>query len=44
MRHAEIFFDPQAHTSRGLELGTAVEGLWRALGSSEANHGVSKYG
>ncbi|MGI5375321.1 adenosine deaminase [Streptomyces sp. CA-251387] len=41
VRHAEIFFDPQAHTKRGLELGTVVEGLWRALGSSEANHGVS---
>jgi adenosine deaminase len=41
VRHAEIFFDPQAHTKRGLELGTVVEGLWRALGNSEAAHGVS---
>ncbi|MGC5035128.1 adenosine deaminase [Streptomyces sp. DT190] len=41
VRHAEIFFDPQAHTSRGLELGTVVEGLWRALGRSQDNHGVS---
>lgn len=41
VRHAEIFFDPQAHTKRGVELGTVVEGLWRALGSSEANHGIS---
>lgn len=41
VRHAEIFFDPQAHTKRGVELGTVVEGLWRALGSSAANHGVS---
>lgn len=41
VRHAEIFFDPQAHTKRGVGLGTVVEGLWRALGSSEANHGVS---
>lgn len=41
VRHAEIFFDPQAHTKRGLELGTVVEGLWRALGNSEANHGIS---
>ncbi|MGW1954692.1 adenosine deaminase [Streptomyces sp. NPDC001920] len=41
VRHAEIFFDPQAHTKRGLELGTVVEGLWRALGSSEADHGIS---
>ncbi|MFF7328830.1 adenosine deaminase [Streptomyces sp. NPDC090306] len=41
VRHAEIFFDPQAHVARGVELGTVVEGLWRALGASEANHGVS---
>ncbi|GAA2774229.1 adenosine deaminase [Streptomyces rameus] len=41
VRHAEIFFDPQAHIARGLSLGTVVEGLWRALGGSERNHGVS---
>ncbi|MBT2413199.1 adenosine deaminase [Streptomyces sp. ISL-12] len=41
VRHAEIFFDPQAHTARGVALGTVVEGLWRALGRSRENHGVS---
>jgi adenosine deaminase len=41
VRHAEIFFDPQAHTRRGVALGTVVEGLWRALGRSEDSHGVS---
>ncbi|CAL9576489.1 Adenine deaminase [Streptomyces sp. enrichment culture] len=41
VRHAEIFFDPQAHTARGVPLGTVVEGLWRALGRSRENHGVS---
>ncbi|MGW1795591.1 adenosine deaminase [Streptomyces sp. NPDC001984] len=41
VRHAEIFFDPQAHIARGVALGTVVEGLWRALGRSEENHGVS---
>jgi adenosine deaminase len=41
VRHAEIFFDPQAHLARGVAMGTVVEGLWRALGSSEDNHGVS---
>ncbi|WP_229857122.1 adenosine deaminase, partial [Streptomyces anandii] len=41
VRHAEIFFDPQAHTSRGVEMATVVEGLWRSLGRSEENHGVS---
>ncbi|MFJ5835844.1 adenosine deaminase [Streptomyces shenzhenensis] len=41
VRHAEIFFDPQAHLARGVAMDTVVEGLWRALGSSERNHGVS---
>ncbi|NGO11826.1 adenosine deaminase [Streptomyces sp. HC44] len=41
VRHAEIFFDPQAHLARGVGMGTVVEGLWRALGRSEAVHGVS---
>ncbi|GGU40981.1 adenosine deaminase [Streptomyces lavendofoliae] len=41
VRHAEIFFDPQAHTERGVPLGTVVEGLARALDRSEERHGVS---
>lgn len=41
VRHAEIFFDPQAHLARGVEMGTVVEGLWRALGRSAAVHGLS---
>lgn len=41
VRHAEIFFDPQAHIARGVPMGTVVEGLWRALGRSEETHGVS---
>ncbi|MBK3575709.1 adenosine deaminase [Streptomyces sp. MBT65] len=41
VRHAEIFFDPQAHLARGVDMATVVEGLWRALGDSETNHGVS---
>ncbi|MEN3582928.1 adenosine deaminase [Streptomyces sp. ZYX-F-203] len=41
VRHAEIFFDPQAHLSRGVTMGTVVEGLWRALGRAERDHGVS---
>jgi adenosine deaminase len=27
---AEVFFDPQAHTSRGVGLSTVIGGLWRA--------------
>ncbi|MFE7114971.1 adenosine deaminase [Streptomyces sp. NPDC057654] len=41
VRHAEIFFDPQAHTARGLEIGAVIEGLARALDAAEATHGVS---
>ncbi|MFF3952003.1 adenosine deaminase [Streptomyces sp. NPDC001890] len=41
VRHAEIFFDPQAHTARGVPIGTVVEGLGRALDRSEERHGIS---
>ncbi|MGW3509800.1 adenosine deaminase [Streptomyces sp. NPDC000994] len=41
VRHAEIFFDPQAHLARGVGMGTVVDGLWRALGRSQEKHGVS---
>ncbi|WP_455361236.1 adenosine deaminase [Streptomyces sp. SYSU K21746] len=41
VRHAEIFFDPQAHTARGIPIGTVIDGLARALDSSEEKHGVS---
>ncbi|MFH8517920.1 adenosine deaminase [Streptomyces gelaticus] len=41
VRHAEIFFDPQAHTARGVPIGTVVEGLGRALDRSEEKHGIS---
>ncbi len=27
VRHAEIFFDPQTHTMRGIDIGTVVRGL-----------------
>ncbi|GAA4920500.1 adenosine deaminase [Streptomyces coeruleoprunus] len=41
VRHAEIFFDPQAHTARGVPIGTVIEGLGRALDRSEERHGVT---
>ena len=28
---AEIFFDPQAHTSRGVPFATVIDGLWSAI-------------
>ncbi|MCD2515578.1 adenosine deaminase [Massilia sp. G4R7] len=30
VRHAEIFFDPQTHTARGVPFETAIKGIWRA--------------
>ncbi|MGB3371142.1 MAG: adenosine deaminase [Rhodococcus sp. (in: high G+C Gram-positive bacteria)] len=39
--HAEIFFDPQAHTSRGVSLEAVVEGLADASSSSEREFGVT---
>lgn len=41
VRHAEIFFDPQAHLARGVSMDTVVEGLWRALDRSVHSHGIS---
>ncbi len=32
VRHAEIFFDPQTHTERGIEMETVIHGIDRALG------------
>ncbi|MFJ9553634.1 adenosine deaminase [Nocardiopsis sp. NPDC101807] len=41
VRHAEIFFDPQAHTSRGIPLDTVVNGLAAALDTSLRDHDIS---
>ncbi|MGA9598858.1 MAG: adenosine deaminase [Methylocystis sp.] len=38
--HAEIFFDPQGHTSRGVAFETALEGIWRALEDGRERLGV----
>jgi adenosine deaminase len=36
VRHAEIFFDPQAHTSRGVPIDAVINGLLRALNEARA--------
>lgn len=38
--HAEIFFDPQGHTSRGVAFETVFEGIWRALKDGRDRLGV----
>jgi adenosine deaminase len=39
--HAEIFFDPQAHLSRGIAFETALDGIWSALKGAELEHGMT---
>ena len=43
VRHAEIFFDPQAHTSRGVPFETAITGIHRALIDGAGLLGVSSH-
>jgi adenosine deaminase len=38
--YAEIFFDPQAHTARGVGFDTVIKGLRRAQIDGEQQHGV----
>jgi adenosine deaminase len=39
--HAEIFFDPQTHTDRGIAMGTVVSGITRALDEAAGDFGMS---
>jgi adenosine deaminase len=39
--HAELFFDPQTHTARGVPLATVVRGLHRACVDAQVELGVS---
>jgi adenosine deaminase len=39
VRRAEIFFDPQAHTERGVDIGVVIEGL--AAGQSDRREAIS---
>jgi adenosine deaminase len=39
--HAEIFFDPQTHTDRGVAFGTVIDGLWAGMEEAEATLGVT---
>jgi len=39
--HAEIFFDPQTHTARGVAMDTVVRGLHRACVDAQAELGIS---
>ncbi|WKL57049.1 adenosine deaminase [Asticcacaulis sp. ZE23SCel15] len=41
VRHAEIFFDPQTHTDRGIAYETVINGLNRAQLEAEAKWGMT---
>jgi adenosine deaminase len=41
LRHAEIFFDPQTHTERGIGFDTFMAGFARACNDAFEHHGIS---
>lgn len=41
VRHVEIFFDPQTHTERGIDFGTVIDGIHRALQDGQSTLGIS---
>ena len=41
VRRAEVFFDPQAHTDRGVPLESVITGIRRALEDGEQQLGIS---
>ncbi len=43
VRHAEIFFDPQTHTDRGIPFETVIKGLHRAQQDAREKLGLSSF-
>ncbi len=43
VRHAEIFFDPQAHLDRGIAFETVIDGLSSALRDGERTLGITSH-
>jgi adenosine deaminase len=41
VRHAELFFDPQSHTNRGLAFETVIGGIHRALETARQKYDIS---
>jgi adenine deaminase len=39
--HAEIFFDPQTHTDRGIPFDVVMRGLLSGMGEAQARHGIT---
>ena len=43
VRHAEIFFDPQTHTARGVPFSVVIGGIHRALDDGRRDLGISSF-
>ena len=43
VRHVEIFFDPQAHTERGVAFSTVADGILEALDDGETKLGITSH-
>jgi len=41
VRHAEIFFDPQTHTDRGISFNVVINGLTQAMHDAEQELGIT---
>jgi adenosine deaminase len=41
VRHAEVFFDPQSHTMRGVRFGSVITGISSALQVGRLQYGIS---
>ncbi len=39
--HVEIFFDPQAHTERGITFETVIDGIWTGLDAGRRELGIT---
>jgi len=39
--HAEVMFDPQTHTARGVPFSEVIEGLLSAMAEAETRHGMT---
>ncbi|MFN3313974.1 MAG: adenosine deaminase [Hyphomonas sp.] len=43
VRHVEMFYDPQAHTERGVPFGVVTDGILAAIKRGEQELGISSY-
>jgi len=41
VRHAEVFFDPQAHTERGVGFAVFMEGFRSGMADARSRHGIT---